>query len=205
MTDVLCNIQELSNKCTSSTQHATEDCCTIHTLQLLVQAISSSSNICVNSLSSTALHNLLVLIEQNLNTLLASSLEEFVAIIEQSQLVVKDDWCRFLIGCLKQRMGSSQSCPLVRLEESSPIESASLVEDDMSVLVEPPNTKTDEEVVATVSDSSVGSDGNEPMEGVVLGEGVNEEEVIEPEASLSQNEPSSLLATGVGQRKDIAL
>lgn len=93
----------------------------------------------LSSLSSTAIHNLLVLVERNVSMLSMDTLEQLVRNAERNVFVSKDEWCQFLIGRLKrhfpattsfttehaqflQEEGNSSTLPAVeRMETSSPL------------------------------------------------------------------------------------
>ncbi len=85
-------------------------CGSVSTLQDLINAVSMSSFISVSNISSTALHNILILIEQNVQYLLPTTVEHFLSNIEEYS--VKDDWCRFLLDCIKLRLNNLNSRPL---------------------------------------------------------------------------------------------
>lgn len=146
MTDILCGSSELTNlHLSTSCSSESLDCLwMLRTLQHLIQALSDSTSSCsssstsfssssvesfsVNNLSSTAMHNLLMLLEQNMTMLHTSTLESFIANVEQSPFVMKDEWCRFLIGRLKRHIGPPlQPVPLIDFvqPEDAPMESGS--------------------------------------------------------------------------------
>ena len=87
------------------------------------------------------MHNLLVLLEQNIETIPASTLKQFIVIAEQTPFVADDEWGAFLIGRLKQHTDLSQSGPLIDFlqvgetlmesasESSSPMDDVIMVSD----------------------------------------------------------------------------
>ena len=87
--------------------------CTMSTLQKLVGIIATSesslSNFSLSSLSSTALCNFLMLIEQNIQFFQSNHLSAFVKVIETYSAGSNDGWCTFLIGHLKRHIEHSNS------------------------------------------------------------------------------------------------
>lgn len=89
-----------------------------HTLQQIVK-IGSLEEGCalLSSLSSTAMYNLLVLLERNIKILSGEELGQFIKNIEQLPFVHEDEWCRFLILSLKRHIHGTQSQYLVDFKD----------------------------------------------------------------------------------------
>ena len=150
---------------------------TAHTLQQIVDMGSLKDGCTVlNSLSSTAMCNLLVILERNVRILPKETLEEFVNNIETLSFVSGDEWCCFLIKRLKRHIqGDGLGPPLVIFKEevSSPL--------------------TTHEEGAAREDSVLGDvDTVEPPEGIP-------EEVVPSPADIKP--PSLPLSTKEGTRE----
>ncbi len=91
---------------------------TAHTLQQIV-IIGSLMEGCalLSGLSSTAIYNLLVLLELNIRILPKEALEQFVKNVEQLSFVCADEWCVFLIQRLKRHIHSTHGQLLVDFKE----------------------------------------------------------------------------------------
>ena len=109
---------------------------TAHTLQRIVSIGSlEEGSTLLSGLSSTAMCNLLVLLEQNIRILPKDTLGKFIENIEQLGFVCEDEWCRFLILRLKRHIHGTLSQCLVdfkdiasRVSSSSPVHEATVQE-----------------------------------------------------------------------------
>ena len=90
---------------------------TIQTLARVVRlgALKDSTPF-FSALSSTAVHNLLVLMELNVKTLPGDDVRDFLGNIEQLSFVRCDQWCSFLIHCLRRCLGDTEKQPVVSME-----------------------------------------------------------------------------------------
>lgn len=107
-----------------STENANSDSSsnswTSHTLQQILYLGSlKEGEALLRDFSSTAMYNLLVLLELNVKTLPKDTLEQFIEKIEQLSYVIHDDWCRFLIQRLKRHFENTNCQPLVSLEKDT--------------------------------------------------------------------------------------
>lgn len=66
----------------------------------------------LSSLSSTALCNLLVLLELNTATLCGDALALFLRNVEELPFAKKEEWCWFLIQLVRERVGIAPHSPL---------------------------------------------------------------------------------------------
>ena len=146
----------------SRTQPATDIDWTAQTLQRIVHIGSlMEGRTLLNDLSSTAMYNLLVLLQSNIRILSKETLEQFIVNVEQLSFVSNDDWCRFLIKRLRSHLhGTHGQQALVAFKDSAVTTPSPLVTHEASEA----NVSTqsnDDEVMeescerATVSEANV--------------------------------------------------
>ena len=119
------------------------------TLQTLVRVVRlgalKDSTPFFSALSSTAVHNLLVLMELNIKTLPRDDVRDFLENIEQLSFVRCDQWCSFLIHCLRRCLGDTEKQSLVSMESDS-VECQSESPEVVEVAVQPQQSDDDVEM-----------------------------------------------------------
>ena len=138
-----------------------------------------------------------MLVEQNWKQLptCTATLEQFIANIKLSPFVIKDEWCNFLIGRLKQHMEPSVSVPLIdfgqpgdALMESGSGDSSSLF-DEITVVSDSPLAEKDDMETAGGEEEAVIADGEPPVGLVLSQQGIAEVSVPRSVSqSLSQEQ-----------------
>jgi len=153
--------------------------CTMSTLQKLVRLIatSESSLSTLNSLSSTALYNFLMLVEQNVQFFQSDYLSDFVKVIDINfRIGCKDDWCSFLIGRLKKHVvlsnPSDLSCSGMEEMITSEISSESI---QRAIDSDPSLVSNEEEFQAHAGNTSIVKD---IVEGAGSSEGEKKEDIV---------------------------
>lgn len=88
-------------------------------LQRVVHLGSAEDSYLLTTLSSTALCNLLVLLEMNAATLCEESLAQFLRNVEGLPFVKKEEWCWFLVQRVRERAGIAHHQHFVPQEQDA--------------------------------------------------------------------------------------